>query len=206
MAQKMTNEEFSKSVEDFLNNDKEKGFYLEIVEFERDLTLENIFKCAEYMKIPLFEHVALPHINGSTEDAVVTPEPVPVGYIHAKRMQQTLLKKNSGSIHREKVNAKTGQVTGEDKNAMNSNVETYSMVASDAKYALRELMGPRADNKKAKEEMYRRINQDGYVALSELPNDQRDKVAINSLDTYFTIQGLRTNLVYPLKMIPTSEV
>ena len=89
---------------------------------------------------------------------------------------------------------------------MNSNVETYSMVASDAKYALRELMGPRADNKKAKEEMYRRINQDGYVALSELPNDQRDKVAINSLDTYFTIQGLRTNLVYPLKMIPTSEV
>ena len=202
---KMSDEQFSKSVEDFFNDDSLKGFYLEVVEFERDLSLENIFKCAEYMKIPLFEHVALPHINGSTEDAIVTPEPVPVGYIHAKRMQQTLLKKNSGSIHRDQVNAKTGQVTGSDKAASTSNVETYSMVASEAKHALRELMGPRADNRVAKDEMYRRINQDGYVSLADLPNDQRDKVAINSLDTYFTIQGLRTNLVYPLKNIPKVE-
>ena len=203
---KMTDEEFSKSVEAFLKDDSKKGFYLEVVEFERDLSLENIFKCAEYMKIPLFEYVATPHINGSTEDAIVTPEPVPVGYIHAKRMQQTLLKKNSLSIDIEKRNPKTGQVIGEDKNAMTSNVETYSMVASNAKEALRELMGPRADNKRAKDEMYKRISQDGYVSLNDLPNDQRDKIALNSLDVYFTIQGLRTNLVYPMKVIPSADI
>ena len=203
---KLSDDEFSKSVEAFLSNDKIKGFYLEVVEFERDLSLENIFKCAEYMNIPLFEHVAVPHINGSVDDAIVTPEPVPVGYIHAKRMQQTLLKKNTGSISNDKRNPKTGLVYGEDRNAMTSNVETYSMVASGATNALRELMGPRADNMRAKTEMYRRINQDGYVSLDDLPNDQRDKVAINSLDTYFTIQGFGTNLVYPVGVIPSPDL
>jgi hypothetical protein len=202
---KMTDEQFSKSVEAFLNDDSKKGFYLEIVEFERDLSLENIFKCAEYMKVPLFEYVALPHINGSTEDAIVTPEPVPVGYIHAKRMQQTLLKKNSGSIEIEDRDPKTGQVARDDKNAMTSNVETYSMVASEAKQALRELMGPRADNQVAKMEMYKMIDQEGFVSLDQLSNNQEDKVAINSLDVYFTIQGFRTNMVYPMNTIPSAN-
>lgn len=203
---KLSDEEFAKEIEDFLSDDSQKGFYLEIVEFERDLTLENIFKCAEYQKVPLFEHVALPHINGDTDNAVVTPEPVPVGYIHAKRMQQTLLKKNSGSIHNDKRDSKTGQVVREDKNARTSNVETYSMIASGAINGLRELLGPRADNMVAKNEMYKMIQQDGYVSLEELSNRQTDKVAINSLDVYFTMQGLRTNLVYPMKVIPNADM
>ena len=203
---KLSDEEFAKAVEEFLNDDSQKGFYLEVVEFERDLTLENIFKCAEYQKVPLFEYVALPHINGDPDNAVVTPEPVPVGYIHAKRMQQTLLKKNSHSININSRNPKTGQVVGEDKNATTSNVETYSMIASGAVNGLRELLGPRADNTIAKNEMYNMIRQDGYVSLEELSNRQTDKVAINSLDVYFTIQGLRTNLVYPMKVIPNADM
>ena len=203
---KLSDQEFSKKMEKWLNDDSIKGFYLEIVEFERDLSLENVFKCAERMNVPLFEHVACPHINGSTENAIVTPEPVPVGYIHAKRMQQTLLKKNSGSISIDEFNPKTGQVSGDDKNAVNSNVETYSMVATGAKEALRELMGPRADNRTAKTEMLNAINRDGYVSLNELSNRQEDKVSLNSLDVYFTMQGLRTNLVYPPEVIPNGDM
>lgn len=202
----MSDDEFSKAVEEFLNNDRIKGFYLEIVEFERDLTLENIFKCAESMNVPLFENVALPHINGDTDNAIVTPEPVPVGYIHAKRMQQTLLKKNTGSFEIEKRNPKTGQVIGDDKNASTSNVETYSMVASGSIMALKEFMGPRADNAKAKNEMIASINRDGFVSLNELSNNQEDKIALNSLDVYFTMQGLRTNLVYPIDVIPSANI
>ena len=203
---KMSDEEFSKEIERFLNDDSVKGFYLEIVEFERDLSLENVFKCAEAKNIPLLEYVATPHINGSTEDAIVTPEPVPVGYIHAKRMQQTLLKKNSGSLKIDDRDPKTGQVRGKDKNAVNSNVETYSLVAAGYNQALRELMGPRADNMRAKNEMYTSISRDGYVSLDELSNNQEDKVAINSLDAYFTLQGFRTNLVYPPEVIPSSNI
>lgn len=203
---KLSDKEFSKKMEKWLNDDSIKGFYLEIVEFERDLSLENVFKCAEHMNIPLFEYVACPHINGSTENVIVTPEPVPVGYIHAKRMQQTLLKKNSGSISIDEFNPKTGQVSGDDKNAVNSNVETYSMVATNAKAALKELMGPRADNRTAKTEMLNAINRDGYVSLKELSSRQEDKVSLNSLDVYFTMQGLRTNLVYPPEVIPNGDM
>lgn len=203
---KLSDEEFSKTVEDFFNDESQKGFYLEVVEFERDLSLENIFKCADYQKVPLFEYVATPHINGDPDNAIVTPEPVPVGYIHAKRMQQTLLKKNSGSISIEKRNPKTGQVIGEDKNAMTSNVETYSMIASGATNALRELMGPRSDNLIAKNQMYNSIKKDGFVSLDELSNNQTDKIAVNSLDVYFTMQGFRTNLVYPLQVIPSPDL
>lgn len=201
----LSDEEFSKKFEEFLHDDNTKGFYLEIVEFERDVTLENIMKCAKKMNIPLFEYVVLPHINGSLENAIVTPEPVPVGWIHAKRMPQMLLEKNSGSIHTKKRNPFTGQVTGEDKNAVTSDVETYSMTASGATKALQELLGPRADNMVAKNEMYNAISRDGYVSLNELSNNQEDKVAINTLDVYFRMQGLCTNLVYPLGDIPKKE-
>ena len=66
-------------------------------------------------------------------------------------------------------------------------------------------MGPRADNMKAKNEMYNYIAKNGYVALEDLSNDPEDKVAINTLDVYFTMQGLRTNLVSPLDLIPTGK-
>jgi len=199
----LSDNEMDKVVRAFFADDKEQ-FYLEIIEFERDLSLENIMKCAKIQNVPLFEYVAVPHINGSLDNVVVTPEPVPVGYIHAKRMQQTLLKKNAGSISIKKRNPKTGQVINEDKNARNSNVETYSLVALGADDALREFMGPRADDEKAKNQMYGNISRDGFTTLESLDNDPENKTALTSLDEYFIMQGFRTNLVMPINVIPTS--
>ena len=39
-----------------------------------------------------------------------------------------------------------------------------------------------------------------------LINRQEDKVSLNSLDVYFTMQGLRTNLVYPPEVIPNGDM
>lgn len=194
---KLSDKEFEKQMTEFFNNPDRKGFYLEIEEFERDLNLQNVFKAGEELNIPLFEHVALPHINGSTEeDVVVTPEPVPVGYIHAKRLQQTALKKNTGSIHTDSRSAISGLVTGDDKNAINSNVETYALTATNSKYALKELLGPRADSMIAKNEMYANIQRDGYCSLDDLTQTQ-DKPTLNSIEAYFELMMLQTNLVNP---------
>ncbi len=203
---KMNDKEFDSWANSFFNNEK-ANLYLELVEFERDLKLENIEKCAEYMHVPLFERVAMPYLTGDPDNVVVTPEPVPVGYIHEKRMQQTLLKKNSGSIDIRKRNPKTGQVINEDKNARNSDVETYSLIALGANEALREFMGPRADDMKSKNQMYNNISRDGYVELNELENNPENKVALNTLDVYFLMQGITTNLIYPLDVLlsPKSE-
>lgn len=201
----LSDDEFDSWVRKWFNDPK-ANLYLEIEEFERDLTLDAIKDAAKFIGIPLYERVAIPYHTGDPDNVVVTPQPVPVGYCHIKRLQQTLMKKNSGSIHTEKRNPKTGQVINEDKNARNSDAETYSLVAIGAMKALEEMMGPRADNMKAKNQMNNAISRNGYVSLDELDNSPENKVAINTMDVYFTMQGFRTNLVGPMVLIPGPKI
>lgn len=196
----MTDDQFDKYMIEFFNNPK-ANIYLEIVEFERELTLENIEKYAKKIGVPLMETIAIPYLTGDPDNVVVSPEPVPVGYIHAKRLQQTVLKKNGGSINIDQRNPRTGQVIDHDKNARNSDAETYGMLAIGAVKALEEFMGPRADNMRAKNEMYKLIGQNGFVSIDELSNDPEDKVALNTLNEDFIMQGITTNLVNPLGVI-----
>lgn len=198
----MSDKQFDSYMKEFLNDEK-ANFYLEIVEYERDLTIENIQKCADFMKVPLLEYVALPYLTEDPDNVIVTPYPVPVGYIHEKRMPQTLLKKSAGSTKIEKRSSITGQVTSEDKNARNSDLETYSLAAIDAFDALTEFMGPRADNIEAKNTMYNDIAKNGFVSLKDLNlEDPYNKIALNTLDAYFNMMGISTNLVDDLGHIP----
>lgn len=202
---KMTDTQFDKWVRDFFNDPK-ANLYLEIVEYERDIKIENIEKCAEYMKVPLFERVAMPYLTGDKDNVIVTPTPVPVGYIHEKRMPQTLLKKSAGSIAIDKRNPKTGQVIGDDKNARQSDMEVYSMVALNAMSALKEFMGPRADDMTAKNQMYNQIQKNGYVSLEDLDDDPYNKVSLNTFNMYFLMMGFATNLVTELGDLPPTEL
>lgn len=198
---KMSDNQFDSYIKRFFEDDKQ-NFYLEIVEYERDLTMENINACADMMGVPLYERIALPYLTGDKENILVSKSEVPVGYIHEKRMPQTLMKKSAASIKIDKRNPKTGQVVGEDKNARNSDSEVYSLATLGAMQFLRESLGARADDMKSKNEMYAAIAKNGYVSLEELSDDVRDKVAINTFDVYFLMQGLRTNMVDRLDNIP----
>lgn len=198
---KMSDNQFDSYIKRFFEDDKQ-NFYLEIVEYERDLTMENINACAEMMGVPLYERIALPYLTNDTGNVIVSRDRVPTGYIHEKRMPQTLMKKSAASIKIDKRNPKTGQVVGEDKNARNSDSEVYSLATLGAMQFLRESLGARADDMKSKNEMYAAIAKNGYVSLEELSDDVRDKVAINTFDTYFLIQGLRTNMIDRLDNIP----
>ena len=199
---KMTDQQFDKYVRAFFKDEKQ-NFYLEIVEYERDLSIENIEKCSKYMNVPLLERIALPYLTNDPDNVITSPYPVPVGYIHEKRMQQTLMKKSSGSTDIKKRSVLTGQVTGEDKNARNSDLETYSLAAIKAMNALQEFMGPRADNDKAKHEMYNDIAKNGYVSLLDLDlKDPYNKSALNTFSTYYIMQGIQTNLIGDINRIP----
>ena len=198
---KMSDQEFDREFRAFLNNDK-ANLYLEIVEYERDLDIKNVTKCSEIMEVPLYEYVAMPYLTGDKNNAIVTPTKVPVGYIHEKRMPQTLMKKSAASIKIDKRNPKTGQVVGEDKNARNSDSEVYSLATLGANKALSEFLGPRADDMRAKNEMYTEISKNGYVSLDTLTDDVYNKVALNTFDIYFLMQGLRTNMIERLDKIP----
>lgn len=191
--EKMSDAQFDSYVKDFFNDDK-KNFYLETVEYERDLTLDAIENAAKYLGVPLYERVVLPYLNGDDSLCTVTPTPVPVGYIHIKRMPQMIHKKSRGSTSIDKRSSKTGTVTGKDKNGRETDTENYGYTAYGANQTLAEFLGPRADDEEKKNQMYAQIELNGVCYASELHSNQDNKTAINTLDTYYNAMGIATNI------------
>lgn len=197
---KVSDKEFDKWVL-WLDEAFEHNFYWEIDEYDRPAKLEYIQKAADLFGIPLYERVCIPHLNGKDGPVVVTPDKVPVGYIHEKRLPQTVHHKNSGSTSINKRSSITGQVSGQDKNARISNVETYALSAYGANNTLKEFLGFRADDEMAKNQAYNRIATDGVCYLGELESLPEDKTAVNTLDVYYTSAGMKTNIISGSKLL-----
>ena len=194
MLSKMSDDEFDKWVrKEFAEEDY--TLYWEFIEFEREAKIENIAKASKATGIPLYEYVCVPYLNGDPDNVVVTPEPVPVGKILMKRMPQTIHHKNAGSTSIDVRNSKNGQVTGADKNGRNTNVETYNLIVYGAYKSLKEFLGPRADNEVEKNQMYAKIERDGYVYSTDLHSSKDDRTAQNTLAVYYESAGLVTNLI-----------
>lgn len=189
----MNDKKFENWLRNFLN-DEDSNFTLEIVPYKRELSLKNIEKAANKIGVPLLEKVALPFENPEG-DVVWTATEVPVIYINIKRVQQMIAKKNAMSTSIEMRDSKSGQVTGDDKNARNSDVENIALIAINADETLKEMVGPRSDNLVAKAEMLKKIAKDGYVSNQDYKINNFDKIAINTMDVYFLAAGIKTNLV-----------
>ena len=191
---KMTDKEFDKFFEDFFK-DKDAFLTWTITPHENDAILENIEKAAKFMDIPLYERVVFPFGSTDKSKPIVTPYPVPVGYMHEKRVQQTAIKKNKTSIEVSERDAKTNQVINHDKNGMNTIDENYALATYGAYNAIKEFMSFRADDSVMKEDAYAQIRQKGYVSMEELPDHIENKTSLNMLDTYMLSMGLMTDLV-----------
>lgn len=191
---KMNDKEFDKFFID-LFKDKDAFLTLSIDPFEVDAKIENVEKCAKFMKVPLYEYVAQPFFSKDKSKPLITPYPVPVGYFHEKRVQQTAFKKNASSVDISQRDAKTNQVVGHDKNGRESIEENYCLLTIGAKKAIKEFMSFRADDTVMKEEAYTRIRQEGYVSIQDLPDNVENKATLNMLDTYLISMGIKTDLV-----------
>lgn len=194
MFSKMTDTEFNSFFKKFFK-DENMYLILDIVNYERDVTIGQIEKAAKVLGIPLFEKVAMPFITGDKEHPVLSKQEVPVGYVHMKRMQQIRSKKNGMSTDITTRSAITGQITGKDKNGRESDAENFGLVTLNADAALREFMGPRADDMVMKTEMYAKIAKDGYVSLSDLTSKLENKTTLNTVDAFFIGMGIKTDLV-----------
>lgn len=202
----MSDKEFVQYMDWWISDEKNDRLRVFVEEFKHNIDVDDIMKAAEVIHVPLFEYVAFPDLNNSSEEAVTcTPTKVPVGYIQPKRMPQTVFKKSTGSISDSKRNPKTGQVSGEDKNIRNSDVETYALLSIGAENALRESMGPRGDDVNASAQMRQQIAANGYFMLSDIDTDRTKKTAINTLDTFFHLQGFTTNMIYPPDVLPNTD-
>lgn len=176
--------------------EKEEDEYLPLTlcEFDRELKYENIEKAADVLNIPLFETVYMPWL--SNDDTIIaTPEPVPVGYLHIKRPQQTVAKKNGISISVDKRSATTGQPTGTDKNGRSSDLENVSMLTLKLDKTLKELNSFRADDLSMFQAALQEIYVNGTLSLKNLPDDISNKTTLNTVNEYLLCMGIKTDLI-----------
>jgi hypothetical protein len=190
---KMSNEQFDKYMKKFIK-DEDENFYLEILPNVNEPSMEQIKKALDILKVPTDEYVYLRH-DGHKDDPIRTAYKVPVGYITIRRLQQILSKKNTYSLDIAQRNMKTGQVTGDDKVARISDIESYSLVAIGADAALKEFLGARADNASAKTDMYKDINMFGYTYLKDMSKDITENQTLNTLYVHLMGAGLANDLL-----------
>jgi hypothetical protein len=157
-----------------------------------EMKMTQIKKAADILKVPLEEYIWFRH---NDQDGIRTKMRVPVGFIHIKRVQQLLAKKNKYALDNEKVGLKSGQVKDESKVTSVSDPETFALTAINAEAALKEFLGPRADNQSKKLQMYRSIARDGYSTLEDMPEDITQSTTLNTMNTYLVASGIRSDLV-----------
>ena len=184
---------FDKWIADFLKDD-DKHFTLEVMPFRNEPKLEDVERAAKLLGLPLEERVTFRHQKG---EPFQTQAKVPVGYIHVRRLQQILKKKNRFTTDISKRNPATGQVTGGSKIGRNSAAETNALITMEADRAWQELLGARAGGWGSKLALYNAINQDGFASLDEVQAAESvlDRKTTNMMDVYLTAAGLQTDLI-----------
>lgn len=194
MFSKMSDAQFDSFFKQLFASDN-AYLVLDMVDYERDVKMQDIEAAAKTLGIPLMEKVAVPFLSPNPENPIVSKQEVPVGYIHLKRTQQMQFKKNTTSIEASARSALTGQVTGADKNARESDTENYVLVTLGSDKAMKEFCSLRADDMVMKSEAYAEISKKGYVSLDELTDDVRNKTTLNTVDVFFMGMGIKTDLV-----------
>lgn len=196
MFAKMSNTEFVTFMNTLWKDDY-TNYILDIVDFDRELTMANIEKAAKLLGIPLEEYVMYPHLNMDTDNPVVSKVPCIVMYIIDKRMQQMAQKKNSTSIHTSDRSAVTGQVVGDDKNGRSSDVENAALITLGAVNSAREFNGFRADGLTRKSVGYSDAATTGSVSLEKVEDSAGigDHTILNTLSVLYLGMGIATDLV-----------
>ena len=186
----MTDAEFAKWASN-MGKDLDGTIQIFQLPFE-EMSMTQIKAAADFLKIPLEEYIWYRH---NDPEGIRTKMRVPVGYLHIKRVQQFLAKKNRYGLDIEHTELKTGQVKGESKIASISDVETFALSAINANKALEEFLGPRADNQLNKNELYRQITRDGYATLDDLSRDITQSTTLNTMNTYLLGSGISSDLI-----------
>lgn len=185
---KMSDAQFIKFIENPL------AFKFQTKLFEIEPTMDDIYKAADELKVPLMEKVELPYLYEKDGKAIKSPEALVI-YCNLKKMKQFITKKNAMSTNIAERDMKTGLLVSFDKNGKTSDREIESLAVMSLDKTLQELTHAKADSMNAKSAMYSSINNTGQVSLEELPEDITDSLSRNYLNAYLIGSQLLTNLV-----------
>lgn len=188
---KMNDKEFEKFVTTPMS------LYYQTSGLKREPSMVNINHALDEIGVPLLEEVYMPYKYKDSKGRPVKSKKAVVCYIHMKRMKQLLTKKNGLSIEAKTRDARTGLLTGHDKNGKESDREFESLAISGLTATIKELSRSRADSMQDKATMNSLIKTTGQVRLEDLPNDPTDSLSKNLMECYLIGAGLTSNLTSP---------
>lgn len=183
---KMSDKEFTDMCKNMISTD-DINFSLDIKTLGKgkdEIDMPKVKAVAKKYDIPLEEYLVMPFRNPKGSPTV-TMTRVPIIYCPVRRFfQQMLQHKNAISNDNSKINPLTGQVTGEDKTASTTNVQTYALAVSNQTNSIKEFLGPRSDDSVSKQQMLSIIEKTGKVRLGDLDIKTHNKQAINTVETF----------------------
>lgn len=186
---KMTDEQFLKFVS------LRFPYKFHVKPFVVEPSMSDIKSAFDIIKVPLLEKVNMPYLYENKDGKPVKSKECLVVYIHHKKVQQFITKKNAMSTDISMRDYKTGLLTGYDKNGKTSDREMESLAVMGLDKTMEEFARPKADSMNAKNAMYNTISTTGQVSLKDLPNDVDDSLSKNLLNTYLLGAMLNSNLI-----------
>lgn len=190
----MDDKAFYKYMDTFFD-DPDRMFEVAYEPYNNPVNVPFIERIAKAHNIPLYEIVYKPYLTGDTENPPASVHPILVMDLPIKRLKQMVMSKSHTSISNTKRDARTGQVTGDDKTARVTDVEAFSLIVQELYACAQEYYGPMSDDSAATFEMTRLIQRDGEVSLADLPNDPVNKTTMNTINYYILGSGLTTNMI-----------
>lgn len=186
---KMSNEEFKKFIS------LKFPYRFHIKPFVVEPNMDDINNACNLLKVPLLEKITLPYLYTNKDGVPVNSKECLVGYIHHKKVQQFIAKKNSMSVDISNRDMKTGLLTGHDKNGKSSDREIESLAIMGLETTMKEFTKHKADAMSAKNTMYNIINTKGQVSLEEVPVDVDDSLSKNLVNVYLIGAMINSNML-----------
>jgi len=190
----MSDDQFSKMIKK-LKTDEDFYLTLEAVPYKSEPTLDSMEAAAKIVNVRLHEYVYFKHDIDDPENPDRTRVRVPVGYLSVRRLQQLLSKKTGYNTSVDKRNQLTGQLASSNATGRLADEEVYALTIVNAEDTLKELLGPRADNRLKRQDMYRNISVNGTVSYKDLKGDLNEQPSINLLNTQLLAAGLKSDLI-----------
>ena len=188
----MSDKQFDEFVNKLATNEKFNLFFeADILDKKHSPDLHRLKALGNKYNVPLTEYITLPYKdNSDPAHPYVTAQKVPVVLVTIRPLQQMIDKKNARSSDTSSTNSLTGQVSGKSKVVTFTNMETASLQASNQSKVVRELLGPRSDDYKAKAKMIAQIENTGDYDLDDIEMRPEDKRSLGTAKIMLMGAGL----------------
>ena len=170
--------------------------------FEIEPKMYEIEEALKVLGVPLLEKVALPYLYMDKDGNPVWSKEALVVYIHIKKMKQFITKKNSTPSSIDNRDMKSGLLVSHDKGGKTSDREMEALAVMGLEKTMKEMSTWRADYMDAKSSAYQTISTLGKISESDIPIDNKDSIAKNTLNVYMVSSLINTNILNQDYMLP----